>query len=603
MPRLLLSCALLASFLGLAGVPKTASCKLKHGLFWYGSAPSDSVRALVAKRYSTGVTGKGPNDFEKAQIKTLNPEFRWYVYNSATDNYVPPNQDTAEHDALVSLARENGWDPEILYLHYWDDTQLVLEGDTVFVPGWGGGTSADPAQSRVPVYYKDQSRRVCNFSTRQAASVYREIMVRFAFDTPFTGTSLYPDGIFLDNCTAELYNYGSTIVSGGHVREAPFHLLIGSNEFDSWWWGQNLGPFLTSLKDTLESSAAWSKDHERKYLMNNVANIWNDDYARRDVADVLAMEFQYNPVRNVGVAAIDQSYQRDVMSALSGITSFYMATNTRTVNGHPGSYGLSEVMLGNLCWFLLSRSPNSIFYQQGTNTPSAAGWDSLTWIGAMDVANKDLGEAVGPPYVLAEGTDPLGNPYAVHARNYENGIVVLRNRGNWDEGIEPATTVTVSLPDTFMSISPEGSVQSSATSVALRNGQGALFLNPKPVALPPPPPSPPLPPPDNVPPDTTTTTVFSLIPSLNQNVPNPAHAGGRMDIEYSVAQEGVARLEVFDLAGRRVAVLRDGFLTMGHYSSSWDGTDERGIPLSPGVYFYRLQSADGTMSRKLLIMR
>src|SRR6185436_12240883 len=149
MPRLLLSCALFVSFLGLGGVTKPAYCNPEHGLFYYGSAPDDSVVTLTAKRYSTGITGKTLNDSDKARIRSLNPNFRWYVYNSVSDNYVSPNQGTEEDDALSALAQKKGLSPEIAYMHYWDDTEVEIQGTTVFIPGWGGGTSTDPAQSRV----------------------------------------------------------------------------------------------------------------------------------------------------------------------------------------------------------------------------------------------------------------------------------------------------------------------------------------------------------------------------------------------------------------------------------------------------------------------
>ena len=98
-------------------------------------------------------------------------------------------------------------------------------------------------------------------------------------------------------------------------------------------------------------------------------------------------------------------------------------------------------------------------------------------------------------------------------------------------------------------------------------------------------------------------SALGIVPSLSQNVPNPAHAGERVSIKFSIAKEGMARLEVFDLAGRRVTTLQNSFHSEGNYSANWDGKDERGIPISPGVYFYRLESADGLLSRKLLIMR
>jgi hypothetical protein len=272
-----------------------------------------------------------------------------------------------------------------------------------------------------------------------------------------------------------IYNYG-TIVSGGHVREAAGYPSIESTQFSSWYWKQNLAPFLTSLKDTLESAASWSKDHQRKYLMINCSNAWDDSYVSGDVADVLFMEFQYNPVRSCGPDAIDEAYRRDMLASGAGISCFYSATMMSSVPQHTGEFTPEETMLGNLCWFLMTRTPLTLFYQQGTNTPNTPEWDQLTWIRAMDVADRQLGEAVGAPYTLAKGTDPLGNAYVVKARRYENGLVVLRNRGDWNQGIEPKTAVTVPLPAPLAPVSANGSIGKAAAEVSLRNGQGALFL-------------------------------------------------------------------------------------------------------------------------------
>ena len=454
-----------------------AVARPRHGVIWYVGSPDPANLQLAARRYEVGLAGReGRHDLQKAEIHSLNPSFRWYVYNSGTDNYVPPHATgLEEYNLLKSLCAKRGWDSEIAYLHYRDDTRVVLERDTLLIPGWGSGSARSPAEARIPVYYKDLSRRLINVSTPQSAALHRQVMVQLAFDTPFEGTSLYPDGIFLDNTGKELWNYG-TIISGGHVREAPGHPIIGSPEFRSWYWTQNMCPFLTGLKDTLETASSWAKDKERKYLMINCSNAWDDSYISRDVADVLFMEFEYNPVRSFGLGAIDEAYRRDQLAAEAGIACFYSASMTRTVSRFPGSYSQEEIMLGNLCWYLMTRTPLTIFYQQGTNSPNTPDWNNLTWIGAMDVADRQLGEAVGAPYTLAQGTDPLGNPYLVKARRYENGFVLLRNRGDWNQGIGPETAVNVTLPAFLAPVSPGGSIGKPVDTVSLRNGQGVLLL-------------------------------------------------------------------------------------------------------------------------------
>ena len=471
-------CILLAALVSLFCNPGTGFCNLNHGLLWYSGALTNQTRELAAERYEVGITGiLGSMDFEKPLIVSLNPNFRWYVYNSGTDNYVPPNTlSLQEYNLINSLCTQKGLDPEIAYMHYRDDTQLVIQGDTLTIPGWGAGSAVNPADARIPVYYKDLTRRVSNFSSPQSAQIYRQVMVQLALDTTFQGTTLYPDGIFLDNTAYMIFNYG-TVLSGGHVREATGNPSINSPQFRTWYWDQNLAPYLTSLKDTLQTSASWSKDGKRKYLMINCSNAWNDSYVTRDVADALFLEFEYNPVRSFGVGAIDEAYRRDVLATSAGITCFYSATMTSSVGGHPGSFTQQEVMLGNLCWYLMTRTPLTLFYQQGTNAPNTTQWDQLTWIGAMDVADHDLGEAVGDCYTIGQGTDPMGHPYVVKARPYQNGLVVLRNRGDWNEGIEPETAVTVPLPNALYPVSPSGVTGTPTSTVSLRNGQGALFMN------------------------------------------------------------------------------------------------------------------------------
>ncbi|HZL85761.1 MAG TPA: hypothetical protein VFD07_10330, partial [Candidatus Krumholzibacteria bacterium] len=478
LPRAASIRAVLPIFLLVVAAMDTAAAPLRHALLWYSNTQSQQILQTAVGRYEAGITGKNDSgDAQRLQIKALDPAFRWYVYNSGTDNYVSGPTGTPEHDLLVSLAASRGWDVEEAYLHYWDDTQVIIEDETLLIPGWGGGTATNPAQARIPVYYSNLSRRITNFSTPRAAQLHREVIVRLAFETPFDGSSVYPDGLFMDNSTAEIFNYG-TILSGGHVREASDHALLGSFDFADWHWNANYGPFLTTLKDTLQAASNWAGDGRRKYLMLNVANIWDDGYVNRDAADVLFMEFQYNPVRSFGVDMVDEAYRRDTLAASAGIACFYSATMTRTVSGHVGEYSYAETLLGNLTWYLMTRTPGTLFYEMGTSAPSAAGWDTLTWRGCIDVANEELGVVASAPYTLASGTDPLGNAYVVKARNYERGLVVLRNRGDWDEGIEPQSAVTVQLPRSLTVVSPEGVTSPTfVNSLSIRSGQGYLLLD------------------------------------------------------------------------------------------------------------------------------
>ncbi len=69
-------------------------------------------------------------------------------------------------------------------------------------------------------------------------------------------------------------------------------------------------------------------------------------------------------------------------------------------------------------------------------------------------------------------------------------------------------------------------------------------------------------------------------------------------IEYEVARAGLVSLEVFDVGGRRVATLIAGeHREAGHYSVSYTATG------ASGVYFARLQTAGGEVTRKIVLLK
>jgi len=87
---------------------------------------------------------------------------------------------------------------------------------------------------------------------------------------------------------------------------------------------------------------------------------------------------------------------------------------------------------------------------------------------------------------------------------------------------------------------------------------------------------------------------------LSGNVPNPVAQLSGTVIPYSVGGSGApipVRLEIFDLLGRRVAVLVDGEHAPGNYTANF-------IPsgLSGGLYMYRLSSGSTVRTRSMLVL-
>lgn len=75
---------------------------------------------------------------------------------------------------------------------------------------------------------------------------------------------------------------------------------------------------------------------------------------------------------------------------------------------------------------------------------------------------------------------------------------------------------------------------------------------------------------------------------LYRPVPNPFQNGMRM--AYAVESSGEhVTIRIFDLAGRRVRVVANGFQPGGRHTVAWDGRDEQGMRVHKGIYFVHVQ--------------
>ncbi len=89
---------------------------------------------------------------------------------------------------------------------------------------------------------------------------------------------------------------------------------------------------------------------------------------------------------------------------------------------------------------------------------------------------------------------------------------------------------------------------------------------------------------------------------LEQARPNPFNPQTTIGF---VLQEDVPllRLVIHDVRGAGVKTLIDGPYSAGRGSAIWDGTDESGIEVASGVYFYRLQVDAENAIRKIVLVR
>lgn len=88
---------------------------------------------------------------------------------------------------------------------------------------------------------------------------------------------------------------------------------------------------------------------------------------------------------------------------------------------------------------------------------------------------------------------------------------------------------------------------------------------------------------------------------VGQNEPNPFERS--TDISLVLDRESAAKVEIFDVTGRKIRTLDGGVLAAGTHRLVWDGTNESGTPAAAGTYFYRLPSSKDGESRRMVLLR
>lgn len=87
--------------------------------------------------------------------------------------------------------------------------------------------------------------------------------------------------------------------------------------------------------------------------------------------------------------------------------------------------------------------------------------------------------------------------------------------------------------------------------------------------------------------------------SLNQNYPNPFNASTA--INFTVPQTGKVTLEVFDVLGRKVSTLVNEVLPAGQHTALFTLSSD--LQLSSGVYFYRLRTTEGIITKRMVFLK
>lgn len=84
--------------------------------------------------------------------------------------------------------------------------------------------------------------------------------------------------------------------------------------------------------------------------------------------------------------------------------------------------------------------------------------------------------------------------------------------------------------------------------------------------------------------------------NLLQNYPNPFNPV--TNIAFELKNSGFTSLSVYNIAGQKVASLVNNYLPVGRYDLQFDAKK-----LTSGIYFYRLSTSMGAVTKKMLLLR
>ena len=84
--------------------------------------------------------------------------------------------------------------------------------------------------------------------------------------------------------------------------------------------------------------------------------------------------------------------------------------------------------------------------------------------------------------------------------------------------------------------------------------------------------------------------------TLQQNYPNPFNPA--TTIVFDIPKDSDIRLAVYNIVGQEVAVLAAGRYPPGRYEKVFEGNN-----LASGLYVYRLEGKDVSLTKKMVLMK
>jgi hypothetical protein len=89
--------------------------------------------------------------------------------------------------------------------------------------------------------------------------------------------------------------------------------------------------------------------------------------------------------------------------------------------------------------------------------------------------------------------------------------------------------------------------------------------------------------------------------NLHQNYPNPFNPV--TTLHYDLPEDAMVNITIYDMMGRIINNLVSSQQTTGYKSVQWNATNDKGEPVSAGVYLYTIQAGEFRQTKKMLLLK
>jgi len=92
-------------------------------------------------------------------------------------------------------------------------------------------------------------------------------------------------------------------------------------------------------------------------------------------------------------------------------------------------------------------------------------------------------------------------------------------------------------------------------------------------------------------------------PSENSLLAFPNPFSDQVIIRFDIARDGNGAVAILDSSGKLISIPLSGYLYEGENAASWDGTNDSGLPVADGMYYYQIRAGNQFLTGKLILDR